>query len=141
VNKISVYFEDIKRFKFDKIVCSERIYGIIEEENKIPGNVCLIYCSDNFLLDINRTYLKHNYNTDIITFNYNENDLISGDLIISIEQVKRNAIYFNQDFSTELYRVIFHGILHLIGYNDKTKVQRKQMTFMENKYLKKFELL
>lgn len=99
------------------------------------GNISLIFCSDNYLLDINIKYLNHNYFTDIITFNYVEGEIISGDLFISIDRVKENAIEFETMWIKELYRVIFHGLLHLIGYNDKTEEEKKIMKIKEDLYL------
>jgi rRNA maturation RNase YbeY len=87
-------------------------------------------------LDINVKYLDHNYFTDIITFDYVEGNTISGDLFISIETVKENAKEYNITWIKELYRVILHGILHLVGYNDKSEKERKIMREKENYYLK-----
>ncbi len=99
-----------------------------------------IFCSDEELLDINKRFLNHNYYTDIITFNLSatENDLMIGEIYISIDRVKENANTYNTSVITELHRVIFHGILHLCGYNDKTSDQKTKMTQKENQYLKKY---
>jgi probable rRNA maturation factor len=92
-------------------------------------------------LEINIEYLKHNYYTDIITFNYVEGNIISGDLFISVDRVKENSTEFNTSLIKELYRVIFHGILHLIGYNDKTEEEQKIMRGKEDLYLVKLILV
>ena len=89
-----------------------------------------IFCSDNFLLEINRTHLQHDYYTDIITFDLSESDAIESDIYISIDRVKDNANQFNTDSQNELLRVIAHGLLHLIGYNDKSK---DEQIIMRNK--------
>ena len=99
------------------------------------GTISIIFCSDNYLLEVNKQYLNHNYFTDIITFNNVEDSVISGDLFISLDRVKENAETFHSKFVVELYRVVFHGILHLIGYNDKTETEKKLMRQKEDFYL------
>ena len=95
----------------------------------------IIFCSDDYLLDINKKYLNHDYFTDIITFNYNENNTIIGDLFISVDRVKENAKELKVDFNNELFRVIIHGVLHLCGYNDKTQDQLKEIRTKEDEFL------
>ena len=107
----------------------------IDSENKHLGTINCILCSDPYLLEINKTYLKHDTFTDIVTFNYVENDLISGDLFISLDRVKENAVTFKVDFLHELKRVIIHGVLHLIGYNDKTPKEAEEIRAKEDFYL------
>jgi rRNA maturation RNase YbeY len=92
--------------------------SVVKNENKSIGKISVIYVDDNYLLDINIKYLKHNYFTDIITFNYNQGLNISGDLYISIDTIKSNAEFYDTNFKNELLRVIVHGVLHLLGYND-----------------------
>lgn len=94
-----------------------------------------IFCSDKYLQEINNQYLKHRTFTDIITFNYGAEEGIEGDIFISINRVKENANKFKSDFDTELHRVIIHGVLHLIGYNDKTKTEKALMREKEDTYL------
>jgi probable rRNA maturation factor len=89
------------------------------------------------LLKINEQYLNHNYYTDIVTFDYVENSVISGDLFISVDRVEENASQLGVSFDEELYRVIFHGILHLCGYNDKTIAEKEMMREKEDFYLEK----
>lgn len=100
------------------------------------GNINIIFCSDNYILDVNMKYLQHDYFTDIITFDYSENDTISGDLFISIDSVRENASFYGTEFSNELHRVIVHGILHLIGYDDHCDEDIKMMRYKEDYYLK-----
>jgi rRNA maturation RNase YbeY len=95
----------------------------------------LIFCSDEYLLDVNKKYLNHDYYTDIITFDYVEDKIISGDIFISSDRVRENANQFNVSFEMELFRIIIHGILHLLGYKDKTKKDKSLMTEKENFYL------
>lgn len=91
------------------------------------GNITYIFCDNTFILSINKEFLQHNYPTDIITFNYNENNTINAELYISVEQVKANAITFNSSFKNELHRVLIHGVLHLTGYNDSTNKEKELM--------------
>ncbi len=135
MSKIEIFYEDIKPLKLDKSRIIKHINHLLIKEIKKPGDFSLILCSDDYLLNININYLNHNYYTDIITFNYVEGEVISGDLFISIDRVKENAIKFETTYIKELYRVIFHGLLHLIGYNDKTKDEKKIMREKEDLYL------
>ena len=98
-----------------------------------------IFCSDKALLDINITHLKHNYYTDIITFNLAEpRQPVAGEIYISIDRVRDNALDFDQTFTRELHRVIFHGVLHLCGYKDKTPKDVRLMRDMEDRYLDRY---
>jgi len=135
VSKIELFYEDIKPLKLQKKHIRKHIKMLINNELKNPGDISIIFCSDKYLLDINIEYLDHNYFTDIITFNYVEGNNISGDLFISIDRVMENAIDFNASWLKEVYRVIFHGVLHLVGYNDKTAVEKQTMREKEDLYL------
>jgi len=104
---------------------------IIGTKHKFPGDLNFIFCSDDFLLEINKQYLEHDEYTDIITFNYNEGHYISGDVFISVDRVKDNAETYNTSFNEELHRVMAHGVLHLLGYNDKSKTDSSEMRKME----------
>ena len=95
----------------------------------------MVFCSDNYLLDVNLKFLQHDYYTDIITFDYCEKDILSGDLFISIDSVRANADFFGTTFENELNRVIVHGILHLIGYDDHCDEDIAEMRAKENYYL------
>ena len=108
------------------------IKRVIANEGKKPGAINFIFCSDKYLLGINRQYLKHDYFTDIITFHNNTDDLLNGDIYISIERVKENAINLDVAFHVELSRVMIHGVLHLLGYSDKTAARKKQMRKQED---------
>ncbi len=135
MNKIELFYEDIQPLKLRKNHIKKYINLLIKSELKITGDITIIFCSDKYLLDVNIKYLKHNYFTDIITFNYVEGKIISGDLFISVERVIENAQKFKTSWIKELYRVIFHGLLHLTGYNDKTAEESKVIREMEDKYL------
>ncbi len=95
----------------------------------------LIFTSDEYLLEMNKEHLGHEYYTDIITFNYNEGIKISGDLFISVERVKENATHYDVDFLQELRRVVAHGVLHLIGFNDKSEEEEREMRLREEEAL------
>lgn len=99
------------------------------------GNISYIFCNDDKILEINREYLQHDYYTDIITFDYTENNKIGGDIFISIDTVKSNSEEFNTDYTEELHRIIIHGILHLCGIKDKEPEERADMTRRENEAL------
>ena len=114
------------------------IYSYIKNNQKIPGEINLIYCSDDYILEINKKYLNHNYYTDIITFNYNEENIISGDLFMSSQRIKDNAGKYNETLKREILRVIAHGILHLFGLNDKTIGQQSLMRAEEEKFISSF---
>lgn len=113
------------------------IKTVITKENKTLGEINYIFCTDEYLLEKNQTFLNHNTYTDIITFDYSEENQISGDIFISIERVKENARKFAVEFETELKRVMIHGVLHLIGYKDKSEDEQKLMREKENFYLEK----
>jgi len=102
---------------------------------KKVGDIAYIFCDDDRILEVNREYLQHDYFTDIITFDYSEGNIISGDLFISLDTVQTNAQQFNSAYEQELHRVIIHGILHLCGINDKAPGEREIMEAAENKAL------
>lgn len=108
---------------------------VIVSEKKQLGEINYIFCNDKHLLTLNKTYLNHNTLTDIITFDYSEKETISGDIFISIERVKENALQFDTGFDMELRRVMVHGVLHLIGFKDKSKRDKDEMTQKEDYYL------
>lgn len=107
----------------------------LENSNFSIGNINVVLCDDEYVLDINKQFLNHNYYTDVITFDYCEDTLISGDLMISIDTVKSNAKEYDVPFIEELYRVIAHGVLHLLGYKDSTENEKSEMRVAENNAL------
>ncbi len=111
------------------------IIKAIQNEGKTLGEISYIFCSDDYLHKINLQHLNHDTYTDIITFNYCEDNTLNSDIFISIDRVKDNAKTYNVDFITELHRVIIHGVLHLVGYNDKTDDEQEIMTSKEDFYL------
>jgi len=108
------------------------------EYGKKAGDIAYIFCSDERILEVNKQYLQHDYYTDIITFDYSEGPIISGDIFISIDTVKTNAEEFGVSFEQELNRIIIHGILHLCGQDDKTPELRLEMTRKENLAIERF---
>jgi probable rRNA maturation factor len=117
---IEIFYEDYDDLNLDNTLYNNWLFRLCANENKVLSEVSLIFCSDNFLLEINQQHLNHDYFTDIVTFDYCVDDSVSGDLFISVDRVKENAISFDVDFMTELHRVIAHGVLHLCGYKDKS---------------------
>lgn len=111
--------------------------AVASEENCRLGEISVIFCSDAYLLDMNRKYLGHDYFTDIITFDYSEGEVLSGDLFISVDTVRSNAAFYSAEFDDELDRVIVHGLLHLIGYDDHSEEEFAAMKEKENYYLSK----
>ncbi|MBQ1858026.1 MAG: rRNA maturation RNase YbeY [Bacteroidales bacterium] len=137
----SFFTEDID-FKFkEKRLTSRWLKLVAESEIRRIGDISIIFCSDNYILDVNMKYLQHDYFTDIITFDYCEGERLSGDLFISIDSVRENAITYGTEFEDELNRVIVHGVLHLIGYDDHTKKDIAEMRSKENYYLSLRELV
>ena len=132
---VTYFTEDIS-FPFkEKRLTSRWLKNVAVAENRKIGDIGIIFCSDKYLLDVNIKYLGHDYYTDIITFDYCEGSTLSGDLFISIDSVRENAAFYGVDFSTELNRVIVHGLLHLIGYDDHSEDDIAVMRAKENHYL------
>ncbi|WP_130734841.1 rRNA maturation RNase YbeY [Flavobacterium sp. J27] len=119
---------------------SNWINEVIISENKVLGEINYIFCNDDYLHNINVQYLNHDTLTDIISFDYTEGNIISGDIFISIERVKDNAIDFNTIFISELKRVIIHGILHYCGYKDKSKQDELVMRSKEDEKINMFHV-
>ena len=138
---ISYFFEDTDFIFKGKALNNKWLRIVAESEIRRLGQISIIFCSDNYILDINQRYLQHDYFTDIITFDYCEDDRLSGDLFISVDSVRENAIEYGSSFNDELNRVMVHGILHLIGYDDHSDEDIKQMRSKENYYLSLRELM
>ena len=138
---ICYYFEDTDFLFRGKTLNNRWLRLVAESEIRRIGDISIIFCSDNYILNVNQQYLQHDYFTDIITFNYCEGDKLSGDLFISVDTVRENAIEYGTEFSEELHRVIVHGILHLIGYDDHEEEDIMMMRKKENYYLSLRELV
>lgn len=113
---------------------------VIMLANAQLGNVNYIFCNDGYLLDINQRHLNHDTFTDIITFDYTESNTISGDIFISVDRIRENAQSFNVPFEMELKRVMIHGVLHLLGYTDKSAEEQSVMRKKENEMMKLFHV-
>ena len=138
---ISYFFEDTDFIFKGKSLNNRWLKLVAESEIRRIGQISIIFCSDNYILDVNQKYLQHDYFTDIITFDYCEGDRLSGDLFISVDTVRDNAVEYGTEFSEELHRVIVHGVLHLIGYDDHNDDDIAMMRKKENYYLSLRELL
>ena len=136
---VNFFFEDIDEFDIKKLDVEKNIEKLVTNENRILGDVNYILCSDAYLLDINRQYLNHDYYTDVISFDYCEENVISGDIFISVDTVADNAKEYGATFENELERVMIHGVLHFVGYNDKSDEESKTMRAKENQYLSLFK--
>ncbi|MGB5387474.1 MAG: rRNA maturation RNase YbeY [Eudoraea sp.] len=116
------------------------INTIVVSEDVHLGDLSYIFCSDEYLIKLNQKYLGHDTYTDIVTFNYSEEDVISGEIYISVDRVKENAVKFKEDFNKELRRVMAHGVLHLLGYNDKSKKEKEEMRIKEDEKINMFHV-
>ena len=134
---VNLFFEDVDVPNLDSILITDWLLGVCTEENKLLYEVNLVFCSDEYLLKMNIEYLQHDYYTDIISFDYCEDNKILGDLFISKDRVLDNSIEHNVSFDVEIQRVIVHGVLHLCGYKDKTDVEEILMRNKEDYYLSK----
>lgn len=124
-----------KETNFDlqyKAIIKKWIKGVVEASGKKVGDVNIIFCNDPSILEINQQFLGHDYYTDIITFDYCEGNIVSGELYISVDTVEANAQEYNETFRNEMHRVIIHGILHLLGYDDHSEEDIAQMREQED---------
>lgn len=132
---ITFHSESIQFELENASIITSWIEEAINKENFQVGEIAYIFCSDAYLLDLNKEHLDHDTFTDIITFNYCEDDIVHSDIFISIDRVRENAELFKVSFDDELHRVMIHGVLHLVGYNDKTEQEQIQMRSKEDFYL------
>lgn len=132
---INFFFEEVSKPKLPYKNIKVWIKQILANSNLKVGEISIIFCDDNYLLNINKKYLNHNYFTDIITFNYNSENILSGDIFISSDTVLSNANFYSVSEQSEFLRVIIHGILHLIGFNDHTVEEKELMVEKENESL------
>ena len=131
-----IVYNSINTFKLEsEELISDWITFVIHQENRELGEINYIFCDDSYLLEINIKELKHNTLTDIISFDYSVGDVVSGDIYISTERVKENALDLKNNFKDELNRVIVHGVLHYCGYKDKTGEEKTVMRSKEDYYL------
>lgn len=135
---ISFEHEDVKMPAIDLAKVSRWLTAVAEGYNRRIGEVAYKFCSDKIILETNREFLKHDYYTDIITFDYTVEDRIGGDIFISLDTVKENAEDYHVPYEEELLRVIVHGVLHLCGLKDKLASEREEMEAAENKALEQY---
>jgi rRNA maturation RNase YbeY len=129
---VNLFFEDVEVLDLRPEFFVSWLSELCIQEGKTLGEITVVFSSDDYLLEVNREHLNHDYYTDIITFDYCEGDVVSGDLFISVDRVRENAIEFNEMFHVELNRVVAHGTLHLIGYGDKSGDEAKLMREKES---------
>lgn len=148
---VSFHFEDIEKLRLNQAPIKKWLMAVVSNEKHVIGDIAYVFCSDDYLLSINKRYLKHNTLTDIITFDYTNSSptlsqkkqeeeirIISGDIFISVERVLENSVKYKVAFEQELYRVMAHGVLHLMGYKDKTPKDKRKMRVKENEALAMF---
>ena len=140
---VTNFFSENKNLKIsNKKEIRALLKKICKKENKKISFINCVFCSDNRLLEINKKYLNHTSLTDVVTFDFSTNKKnIEGDVYISIDRVKENAKKYKETFKKELLRIIIHGLLHLIGFLDKTKEEKNTMTLKENEYLSLYSKL
>jgi rRNA maturation RNase YbeY len=134
-NMISYQSENIKMPALHRRETSAWLRRVVDSYGRRVGNIAYIFCDDAKILEVNKKFLHHDYFTDIITFDDDEGNLVSGDIFISLDTVRSNSDKFHTDYEQELHRVIVHGVLHLCGINDKGPGEREIMEAAENKAL------
>ena len=132
MNSISFHNESVNNKTPSKRLLKAWIKEFVSNHGKKVGELAFVFCSDEKILEINLNFLQHDYYTDIITFDYSEGEVISGDIFISVERVLENAASHQVDYNTELLRVLSHGVLHLIGFQDKEEKKKVEMTRNED---------
>lgn len=133
---ISFFSQEVSLPTFDQRKITDWIKKTAAFYGKRAGDISYVFCSDDRILEVNRQFLQHDYYTDVITFDYSEADIVSGDIFISVDTVRSNAEQFGQFYERELRRIIIHGVLHLCGQEDKTPETRRVMTEKEELALK-----
>ena len=132
MNSISFHNESVNNKTPSKRLLKAWIKEFVSNHGKKVGELAFVFCSDEKILEVNQNFLQHDYYTDIITFDYSEGEVVSGDIFISVERVLENAASHQVDYNTELLRVISHGVLHLIGFQDKEEKKKVEMTRNED---------
>ncbi len=132
MNNISFHNEGVATKTPSKRLLKAWIKEFVSNHGKKVGELAFVFCSDEKILEVNQNFLQHDYYTDIITFDYCEGEIVSGDIFISVERVAENATSHKAEYKEELLRVIAHGVLHLIGFQDKSPKNKKEMTQNED---------
>jgi len=133
--KLQIFYDNTpyKLRKWRKI--KELVDDIIKSEGKATGDISFIITSDDYLRNVNKEFLNHDYFTDVISFNYGFDNTVAGEIYISEDTVRRNSIEYNVDLDNEMLRVMIHGVLHLAGYNDATDEEKQEMKRLEDKWI------
>jgi rRNA maturation RNase YbeY len=137
-SKVCFFFQGVKVNLTNRKELKNYIPSIFKEEGKLLESINYIFCTDKAMLNINQQFLSHDFYTDIITFDLSDSKAIQAEIYISVERVKENAQNLRVSFKSELHRVIFHGVLHLCGYRDKSRKEIKEMRSKEEFYLNKY---
>jgi len=132
MNSISFHNEGVHTKTPSKRLLKAWIKEFVANHGKKVGELAFVFCSDEKILEVNQNFLEHDYYTDVITFDYCEGEIVSGDIFISVERVQENAVSHGVDYNTELLRVLAHGVLHLIGFQDKKEKKKIEMTRNED---------
>jgi rRNA maturation RNase YbeY len=132
MNSISFHNEGVNTKTPSKRLLKAWIKEFVSNHGKKVGELAFVFCSDEKILEVNQNFLQHDYYTDIITFDYCEGEIVSGDIFISVERVQENAVSHKVDYNTELLRILAHGVLHLIGFQDKKEKNKIEMTRNED---------
>ncbi len=132
---VDVLFEDVASFEVQAEFLEDSISELLSTKGKHFGDISLVFCSDAYILAVNNQYLDHDYYTDIITFDYCDGDVVSGDLIISVDTVMSNSELYGSAYHVELFRVVLHGVLHLCGLGDKSEDESLEMRAAEDHFL------
>ncbi|MEI2739317.1 MAG: rRNA maturation RNase YbeY [Chitinophagaceae bacterium] len=133
--KVCFFFQEVKISLSNRTQLKKQIQSVFKKEGKRLESINYIFCTDKTLLEINRRFLNHDFYTDIITFDLSESNSVRSDVYISVDRVRDNALQLGSSFKSELRRVIFHGVLHLCGYKDKSRLEQKRMRQKEDFYL------
>ena len=139
-SKVCFFFQGVKVHLANRTQLKKYIQFIFKKEGEKLESLNYIFCTDKALLEINQQFLQHDLYTDIITFDLSESDAVRAEIYISVDRVKQNAIHLGFSFKSELHRVIFHGVLHLCGYKDKSKGDIKKMRSKEEFYINRYGL-
>ena len=134
---VQFFFENIEEITIQPLT-KDWLHNLITTENKKLGEINYIFCDDEYLLQVNRDFLQHDYYTDVITFDYVKGKTISADIFVSLPRISDNAKSLSKDFNSELLRVLAHGVLHLCGYKDKSEYEILEMRSKEDYYLSIF---
>ena len=135
MSQINLMVQQAEAPRLDKEQLSQWIEQVARAHGRVVGRLTYVFCNDDYILNVNRTYLQHDYYTDIITFDYSNSRRISGDMVISLDTVLSNSQLLGRDYNEELLRVVIHGVLHLCGINDKAPGEREIMELHENEAL------